>query len=417
MSNPTNQMQRSTNSKKSEVSITMHDLLQAPIQRLKYEVRRGTTILAQGFTDAEGKLAKVEGKIGDELKVYVARIDNTEEMKLIKTFQLTASVLVLPLISRKVLYQYNAIKHEGEKGTYKKSTYTVKSGDTLSKIAHAHNTTVDAIAQVNHIARSDFDRIEIGQVLTLPAPSTAPAPSTPEQPHHHRRHGHRHHPAHAPLQQQRSASSGNPTMVVPPIAGQLVSLDDYIKQIGDIIAGGEGGYESYNTGTRGTHGHVGHSYMHPVAGTVTNRSINEILATQDLYSDNPMRLFATGKYQTVFATLQAGKTHLGLSGDEKYDAAMQERMFREFLIYKAGGGKLAAFVKQGLGTIDDAQLAAADEWASIAAPNGARILDGRVSDGTLSYFESNANSANQSSTRRLRAILQEISQKRSLGQL
>jgi predicted chitinase/LysM repeat protein len=215
----------------------MHDLLKAPIQQLKYEVRRGRTILAQGVTDAEGKLAKVQGKIGDELTVHVQRIENTNEMKLIKTFQLTAPVLLLPLVSGKVLFHFNAIKHEGEKGTYKKSTYTVKSGDTLSKIAHAHNTTVDELTRVNHISHSDINHLEVGQVFTLPAPSAQQEhadahPSTPEH-HHHRRHRHHHHPAHAPLQQQRSASTGNPTIVVPPIAGQLPTqiTVDQLQQI------------------------------------------------------------------------------------------------------------------------------------------------------------------------------------------
>lgn len=60
-------------------------------------------------------------------------------------------------------------------------TYTVKSGDTLGKIAAKHNTTVDAIAKANGIA--DVNRISLGQKLIIPgttaAPSTtAPAPAT-----------------------------------------------------------------------------------------------------------------------------------------------------------------------------------------------------------------------------------------------
>lgn len=237
MSEILDQAQRPKYPAKSEVSITMHDLLNAPIQQLKYEVRRGSTILAKGFTCSEGKLAKVQGKIGDEIAVHVARIENTEEMKLIKTFQLTSPLMILPLISGKVLFHFNVIKHEGEKGTYKKSTYTVKSGDTLSKIAHAHNTTVDDLARVNHINHSDINNLDVGQVLTLPAPSASQdhAASTPAH-HHHRHHSrHHHHPAHAPLQQQRSASTGNPTAVVPPIAGQENVLTLSKQDIDDIV--------------------------------------------------------------------------------------------------------------------------------------------------------------------------------------
>lgn len=45
-------------------------------------------------------------------------------------------------------------------------TYTVKKGDSLSKIAKAHGTTVNAIAKLNGI--TNVNRINVGQVLTLP---------------------------------------------------------------------------------------------------------------------------------------------------------------------------------------------------------------------------------------------------------
>ncbi|MFL9929606.1 muramidase [Paraburkholderia sp. RL18-103-BIB-C] len=184
------------------------------------------------------------------------------------------------------------------------------------------------------------------------------------------------------------------------------SLDELIRKIGDIISGGEGGYESYNTGTKDVpDGRVGYSPRHPLPGTVTGKTINQIIETESLSGTDHNRLFATGKYQTVITTLRKAKAAMNLSGDEKYDAQMQERVFREFLINKAGGGALAAFVKNGVGTVDDAQNAAAKEWASIAAPKGCTIQDGRISDGTLSHYESSANHAFMPSTNSLRDIL------------
>lgn len=44
-------------------------------------------------------------------------------------------------------------------------TYTVQKGDTLSGIAKRFNTTVDAVAVLNKI--SDVNRIKVGQVLTI----------------------------------------------------------------------------------------------------------------------------------------------------------------------------------------------------------------------------------------------------------
>jgi hypothetical protein len=96
---------------------------------------------------------------------------------------------------------------------------------------------------------------------------------------------------------------------------------------------------------------------------------------------------------------------MNLTGDEKYDPDLQERVFREYLINKAGGGALAEFVKNGIGTADDAQYAAAKEWASIAVPGGRAIQNGRISDGAQSYYNSSSNRAFMPSTNQLRDIL------------
>ncbi|AQH02180.1 hypothetical protein A9R05_24570 [Burkholderia sp. KK1] len=192
------------------------------------------------------------------------------------------------------------------------------------------------------------------------------------------------------------------------------SIDDLIRKIGDIIALGEGGYEAYNTGTNGPHGPVLHSFMHPPTGTVTRKTINEILATGNLSPENVNRLFATGKYQTILSTLSEGKIKLGLTGNEFYDADMQERFFRDFLINHAGGGRLASFIKKNHGSVDDALYAASMEWASIAAPEGRVIKDGRTSDGTMSYYEKKGqNHGNLQSTRKLVALLEQIARNRN----
>lgn len=52
-------------------------------------------------------------------------------------------------------------------------SYTVKSGDTLSKIAVTYNTTVEKLASTNQIANVDF--ITVGQILELDSEATAPA--------------------------------------------------------------------------------------------------------------------------------------------------------------------------------------------------------------------------------------------------
>jgi LysM repeat protein len=54
-------------------------------------------------------------------------------------------------------------------------TYTVQPGDTLTRIAAKYGVTVSALVALNDI--QDPDRIEVGQVLEIPEPSTTPTPT------------------------------------------------------------------------------------------------------------------------------------------------------------------------------------------------------------------------------------------------
>jgi LysM repeat protein len=56
------------------------------------------------------------------------------------------------------------------------TTYTIKAGDTLSKIAVANGSTITAIANRNHI--QDVNRIYAGQTLIIPS-TASPATFTP----------------------------------------------------------------------------------------------------------------------------------------------------------------------------------------------------------------------------------------------
>jgi LysM repeat protein len=55
-------------------------------------------------------------------------------------------------------------------------TYTIKSGDTLTKIAHSHGTTVKALEAAN--SGLDPNHIKVGQKLTIPT-KVAAAPAAP----------------------------------------------------------------------------------------------------------------------------------------------------------------------------------------------------------------------------------------------
>lgn len=59
------------------------------------------------------------------------------------------------------------------------TTYTVKSGDTLSEIAETYHTTVEKLAAKNHI--EDIHLIYVGQVLTIDG-DVAPTYNAPAAP-------------------------------------------------------------------------------------------------------------------------------------------------------------------------------------------------------------------------------------------
>ena len=62
------------------------------------------------------------------------------------------------------------------------STYTVKEGDTLSEIAETHNTTVEKLAENNHIDNIHMIYVGQGLVIDGPAAPVASASTTYEAP-------------------------------------------------------------------------------------------------------------------------------------------------------------------------------------------------------------------------------------------
>ncbi|TPU60581.1 LysM peptidoglycan-binding domain-containing protein [Acinetobacter baumannii] len=187
------------------------------------------------------------------------------------------------------------------------------------------------------------------------------------------------------------------------------SLEDLIRQLGSVISHGEGNYESYNTGTKNVKGDkVGYSFKNPGKGTVTSKRIQQIIDNAEAKDGNDKnRLFATGKYQTTYYTLQEGIKQGYFTGSEVYDANMQEQVFREFLISKRT--KLSQFVRKGIGSLRDAQYDAAQEWASVAVPKGLPLKNGKISDGNKSYYEKpGQNSSSPESTKMVLEILEKI---------
>jgi hypothetical protein len=116
---------------------------------------------------------------------------------------------------------------------------------------------------------------------------------------------------------------------------------------------------------------------------------------------------AVGKYQIIASTMKQAMKAMGLSGNEKFTPELQEKIFREFLIPKRKG--LNDYLKGGETSLDRAQYEAAMEWASIPVPKGFKTQSGRISDGTVTYYDTNkGNRAKKGHGGKIRAELQNL---------
>jgi hypothetical protein len=138
--------------------------------------------------------------------------------------------------------------------------------------------------------------------------------------------------------------------------------------VSSIIQGGESGaagYNAYNRGTRGNSivGPNGHREL--VAMTLAT-----IMTNQSRPKNHAEYLFAVGKYQMIPATLKEGVRALNLDTSLKYDPATQELLFSGYLMDKKRP-QISAYIKGLPGnSAFKAGLAGAQEWASIAVPEG-----------------------------------------------
>jgi len=104
-------------------------------------------------------------------------------------------------------------------------------------------------------------------------------------------------------------------------------------------------------------------------------TLGEIMQQQSLPRDDPNRFFAVGKYQLIPITMQAAVDALGLSHDQKLTDALQEHLFRNYLISRKRPA-IKQYVTKLSGDIEAAQMALAREFASVASPETGLSLYG-----------------------------------------
>ena len=160
----------------SQVRLKLLDPLGRQIVGLKYQILKGAKIVAQGITDAEGRIQQFESSVGDTLSVQVERfIDG--RMKEIRQVTPWTERFSVKLVSGKVKEASTTSPNAGAPGQYKRKTYVVRERDSLSKIAQVNGTTAKEIAHLNRIGLNSV--LQIGQTLKLPPVASTPAPTAP----------------------------------------------------------------------------------------------------------------------------------------------------------------------------------------------------------------------------------------------
>jgi LysM repeat protein len=138
----------------------------APVAPVVPEATETEYVIVKGDT-----LAKIAKKNGVTLKALEAANPGVVPTKLKVGQKLTlpaGGAAVSAVTGASAETDITAASTEGGE------TYTVKSGDTLTKIAKSHGTTIKAIESENNLSTT---KIKVGQKLKIPAAAVASAPA------------------------------------------------------------------------------------------------------------------------------------------------------------------------------------------------------------------------------------------------
>lgn len=147
------------------------------------------------------------------------------------------------------------------------------------------------------------------------------------------------------------------------------------KSIGDLIASGEGDYQSFNRGKAGD-----------AAGEkidFSQMTVAEVMQRQALPEGNPDRIFTVGKYQAIPETFAEAVQKLGIPADTKVTPALQEYIFSEYLL-KDKRPDIRDYITGKSDSLKDAQKAGAMEWAAVADPDTGLSFHGSVGNNKAS---------------------------------
>ncbi len=127
------------------------------------------------------------------------------------------------------------------------------------------------------------------------------------------------------------------------------------NDLSSVISRAEGTNGNYNA-------HFGAGSQNKIL--FTEMSVNEVRSWQNSFVKSGKASSAVGKYQIIRSTLDSLIRELKLTGEEKFDGPMQERMY-EALLKRRGLDKY----KSGAITKDQFAFNLSQEWASLPIPS------------------------------------------------
>lgn len=159
------------------------------------------------------------------------------------------------------------------------------------------------------------------------------------------------------------------------------------NRLGDLIAQGEGGYNSYNRGSAGD--------ARGATIDFSRMTVGELQEAQHLPRRDPDRLFAVGKYQIIPGTMDGAVRGLRLDPDQRFTPELQERIFSDYLIVQKRPDIHGYITGKPGVSLHDAQEAMAAEWASVADPDTGRSRYGGMGGNRASISAERAGEALQ----------------------
>lgn len=151
---------------------------------------------------------------------------------------------------------------------------------------------------------------------------------------------------------QQRLGSASPAVASGPSSSPPGGLAD--SAFGKLIAKGEGDYNSVNRGKAG-------GYR---SGT---EDLEKMTVAEVMKAQQDKKFNAAGRYQIIKGTLADAVKSLGLSGQEKFDRATQDRIFEQYLVNNKRKA-ISDYISGKSDNLTAAVAAVAREWASVADP-------------------------------------------------